>query len=63
MTTQEQLIRIALYGLFAFIGGQGLAVYDETAGTLTFHVEHLTALAVGVVGFLGTFTWWRVRNH
>ena len=61
MTISEQLIRIALYGLFAAIGSQGIAVYDEAAGTLTFQVEHLTMLAVGALGFTGTLTWWRVR--
>jgi hypothetical protein len=62
MTTQEQLTRIALYAFFSAMASQGVGVFDAEAGTLTLSIDSLAVLAVGVVGFLGTFAWWAKRN-
>lgn len=48
-------VRMVLYFLFPLVASQGLAVWDEEAGTLTLHVENLTAAIVGLLGFIGTF--------
>lgn len=56
-------IRMFLYALFGIVAGQGLAVYDAEAGTLTFHVEHLATLATGALGFVTTFITSRFAKH
>ncbi len=52
-------IRMALYGLFAALAGQGLEfiAFDEATGQvdITFNIESLTTIAIGGVGFAGTF--------
>lgn len=48
-------IRMILFFLFAGIAGQGIAVFDPDAGTLTFELESLTATVTGLIGFIGTF--------
>lgn len=48
-------IRMVLYFLFPLVASQGLAVWDEEAGTLTFHIESLVPAIVGFLGFIGTF--------
>lgn len=56
-------IRMVLYFLSALIAGQGVAVFDPDAGTLTFDLEHLE-LAIGGLGtFLGTFWAGRVAKR
>ena len=48
-------IRMAVYALSALFAGQGLAIYDADAGTLTFQVEDI-AVALGGAGvFVATF--------
>lgn len=48
-------IRMVLYFLSALLAGQGLAVYDPEAGTITFEIESLALALGGVVTFAGTF--------
>ena len=48
-------IRMALYLVFGVLAGQGLIVFDQSAGTVTFRVEDLALLASGGVGFVATF--------
>lgn len=58
-------IRMILYFLFAGIAGQGIAVFDPDAGTLTFELESLTASITGLLGFAGTFIasrWAKIRG-
>lgn len=62
-------IRMALYGLFAALAGQGLEfiTFDEATGQvdITFNIESLTTIAIGAVGFAGTFLasfWDRLRG-
>jgi hypothetical protein len=48
-------IRMALYALSMLFAGQGLAIYDAQAGTLTFHVDDLAVALSGAGVFVGTF--------
>lgn len=48
-------VRMMLYFIFPLLASQGLAVWDEEAGTLTFTVENLTVALMGILGFIGTF--------
>jgi hypothetical protein len=48
-------VRMALYAAFTTIANQGFAVFDHDAGTLTFHLDNLTVIAVGALGFISTF--------
>lgn len=55
MTNVTLAIRMILYFLSAAAASQGLAVYDEAAGTLTFEVESLAIVIGGALTFGGTF--------
>lgn len=48
-------IRMVLFFLFAGTAAQGVAIFDPAAGTLTFDIENLTAVIIGVSGYGGTF--------
>lgn len=48
-------IRMVLYFIFPLLASQGLAVWDEEGGSLTFHIDNLTTALVGLLGFVGTF--------
>lgn len=48
-------VRMALYAVSMLFAGQGLAIFDPEAGTLTFHIEDLTIAASGFATFVGTF--------
>lgn len=55
-------IRMILYFVFPMIAAQGLAVYDETAGTITFQIDNLVTVLLGLGGFLGTFAASRIAK-
>ena len=48
-------IRMVLYFVGALLAGQGLAVYDPDAGTITFEVESLALAIGGTLTFAATF--------
>lgn len=48
-------IRMVLYFLSAAFASQGLAVYDEAAGTITFQIDNLAQVLAGVATYLATF--------
>lgn len=48
-------IRMILYALFSGIATTGLASIDPASGDLTIHMESLTNILVGVVGYVSTF--------
>ena len=48
-------IRMILYFLSALVAGQGLAIYDHEAGTITFAIEDLALAIGGIATFGGTF--------
>lgn len=55
-------IRMALYFASAFLAGQGVAVFDHQAGTLTFHLEEVAVFLAGLAAFVGTFAASRVAK-
>ncbi|OWU80422.1 hypothetical protein [Phaeobacter sp. 22II1-1F12B] len=55
-------LRMVLYLVFAMIAGQGIAVFDPEAGTLTFHLKDLETLLVGLGGYIATFAGGRVAK-
>ena len=55
-------IRMFLYFLSAALAGQGVAVFDAEAGTLTFQIDSLAQLLTGVTTFAGTFVTSRVAK-
>ncbi|WOI54945.1 hypothetical protein [Palleronia sp. LCG004] len=48
-------IRMAIYFACAWLSGQGVAVHDPVAGTITFQVESIAAALTGFVGYALTF--------
>ena len=48
-------IRMALYLVFGVLAGQGLVVFDQEAGTVTFRVEDLAVIVTSLVGYAATF--------
>jgi hypothetical protein len=59
MGLATQLFRIMLFSFFSFLAANGIGVWDADAGTLTLHVDSVTALIVGISGHLATLGWWR----
>lgn len=59
MGLATQLLRIMLFSFFSFLAANGIGVWDADAGTLTLHVDSVTALLVGIGGHLTTLGWWR----
>lgn len=55
-------IRMILYFLSALVAGQGLAIYDHDAGTITFAIEDLAMAIGGIATFGGTFLVGRVAK-
>ena len=49
------LIRMALYFLSALIAGQGVAIFNPDAGTLTFDLENVATFVGGTLTFVGTY--------
>lgn len=48
-------VRMMIYAGSALLAGQGLAIYDADAGTITFDLEHVGVVATGGLTFLATF--------
>ena len=46
---------MALYLAFGALAGQGLVIFDQDAGTVTFQIEHLTVAMTGLAGYVVTF--------
>ena len=63
MGLATQLLRIMLFSFFSFLAANGAGIWDSDTGTLTLHVENVTALAVGIGGHLATLGWWRRANR
>jgi hypothetical protein len=55
-------IRMGLYLIFGAMAGQGLVVYDQVAGTVTFEVEHLAIGLAGLAGYAATFITSRIAK-
>lgn len=55
-------IRMALYLIFGALAGQGLVVFDQTAGTVTFNIEDVVTVLSGLGGFVATFIVSRVAK-
>lgn len=61
----DLLIRMVLYFASALIAGQGVAVFDADAGTLTFNLESTAVFLGGAATFVVTFIagrWAKVRG-
>ncbi|UWQ30264.1 hypothetical protein [Leisingera sp. M523] len=48
-------VRMVAYFIFAAVAGQGIAIFDPVAGTLTFHIDQMETLLSGVAGYVATF--------
>lgn len=48
-------IRMALYLLGGLLAGQGLAIFDPEAGTITFEIDSLAQTLSGLGAFVLTF--------
>lgn len=55
-------IRMVIYLLTGVLVGQGLAVYDAEAGTVTFRIEDLPLALSGLAAFVGTFVTSRIAK-
>lgn len=55
-------IRMGLYLIFGVLAGQGLVVFDQTAGTVTFDIEDVATALAGLGGFVVTFAASRVAK-
>lgn len=55
-------IRMGLYALSMLFAGQGLAIYDPDAGTLTFVLEDIAVALSGAAVFVGTFVTSRMAS-
>ena len=54
--------RMALYLLGGVLAGQGIAVFDAEAGTITFKIESLTTMGAGLTAFAATFLTSRIAK-
>ncbi len=55
-------IRMALYLVSGLLAGQGLAIFDADAGTVTLKIEDLAVALSGLLTFAGTFLASRVAK-
>ena len=55
-------IRMALYLLGGVLAGQGIAVFDAEAGTITFKIESLATMGAGLAAFAATFLTSRIAK-
>ena len=55
-------IRMGLYFLFAALSSQGLVVFDQDAGSVTFSIEDVTLILSGALGFLVTYVTSRIAK-
>jgi len=56
-------IRMALYLIGGLLAGQGLAIFDAEAGTITFEIDNLAHALSGLAAFVGTFAVSRVAKR
>lgn len=56
-------VRMALYLIGGLLAGQGLAIFDPEAGTITFQIDSLAQTLTGVAAFVGTFAVSRVAKR
>ncbi len=56
-------IRMALYLLGGLLAGQGLAIFDAEAGTITFEIDSLAQALSGLGAFALTFCASRVSKR
>jgi hypothetical protein len=55
-------IRMGLYLVGGVLAGQGLAIFDADAGTITFKIESLAQALSGVGAFAATFAASRIAK-
>jgi hypothetical protein len=55
-------LRMVLYLVSGVIAGQGLAIFDAEAGTITFRIDDLVTVAGGAATFVATFLSSRVAK-
>lgn len=55
-------LRMFLYLCAGLLAGQGLAIFDPEAGTVTFHIDSLAQALSGLAAFVGTFALSRVAK-
>jgi len=56
-------IRMALYLLGGLLAGQGLAIFDPEAGTITFEIDSLAQTLSGLGAFVLTFCTSRIAKR
>lgn len=55
-------IRMFLYLAAGVLAGQGIAVFDAEAGTITFQIEQVATALAGLAAFAGTFLTSRIAK-
>lgn len=48
-------LRMFLYLVFGTLAGQGIVIFDNETGTVSFNIEDIMLLASGLLGYIGTF--------
>lgn len=48
-------VRMMIYLLAGVLAGQGLVIFDQEAGTITFRVEDVTTVLTGLLTFGGAY--------
>lgn len=48
-------IRMILYPIFSALAVEGLVLFDAATGSVTFKIDDIILVIVGIVGYLGTF--------
>lgn len=56
-------IRMALYFVFSFLASQGVVMFDQAQGTVTFQIEHVVTVLSGIGGFAATFWASRIAKN
>ncbi|MCA0856168.1 hypothetical protein [Phaeobacter italicus] len=56
-------IRMFLYLAAGVLAGQGLAIFDAEAGTVTFKIDSLAQALTGLATFIGTFAASRIAKR
>lgn len=55
-------IRMGLYLAAGILAGQGIAVFNPEAGTVTFQIDELATALAGLATFAGTFAASRIAK-
>ena len=55
-------LRMFLYLCAGLLAGQGLAIFDPEAGTVTLQIDSLAQALSGLLAFIGTFAVSRVAK-